>query len=612
MSNFPGINNFGSLTASNGTRLTFKDFDLDGDNKVTKEEYEQVLKDNNIDKVELTSIDKDGNLELSEEEFAVYEQKNKMQDTVNDYVKKQKDFLGDKAKYLPELSAGLKDLINTYAENFTGAVSEMANMFEKELPEKYNELKSTVLANDPATIKSEVLEEIAVSLTTATRTLEDGSNTKINSNAQKTIMATLQAEANTFVKNYTGDNLKADLKVYLEEVLNKSDMEKLGDAINKYEAGKKSLGVYIDDTEFESLKEYAKELLQTALDKGIEVKLGAQKVSATNIDAVINKYKTAEELDAAINEFVYSGLSTVNKLDQVVADEESKAQEAAEKAFTSIPGSAYKVDINSLNLPQDYYENKTKSKKGKGQDYYKTEARETLDAIKAQIKEQITATLEAKGVPFEKIEQVFENIYTMTSEEAINEAVSGRHGTWFRKSKSSYNVKDLVDKFIEKFNTKIEEEVNNMNKSDKDMDLQDIDYSVSAKDKDGKVNENMLKLLQQGGTTRVSNNKANETIENMISALKPQLLAKAKIMCKANGIEFDPKTFEQKFNSTSQATIASSNDDIKIVFGGGIMARPIERLTILNPQQITKDFVTNFNTNYTAWVDSEKAKLANK
>ena len=35
MSGFQGINNFGSLTTSNGQRLTFKDFDKDGDGKIT-------------------------------------------------------------------------------------------------------------------------------------------------------------------------------------------------------------------------------------------------------------------------------------------------------------------------------------------------------------------------------------------------------------------------------------------------------------------------------------------------------------------------------------------------------------------------------------------------
>ena len=43
MSGFSGINQFGSLTTQSGQRLTFKDFDKDGDGKITQEEYDTMV-----------------------------------------------------------------------------------------------------------------------------------------------------------------------------------------------------------------------------------------------------------------------------------------------------------------------------------------------------------------------------------------------------------------------------------------------------------------------------------------------------------------------------------------------------------------------------------------
>lgn len=75
MSGFSGINQFGSLTTQSGQRLTFKDFDKDGDGKITQEEYDTVMNEMKLDSVELSSVDKNGDKEISEDEFAQWEQK---------------------------------------------------------------------------------------------------------------------------------------------------------------------------------------------------------------------------------------------------------------------------------------------------------------------------------------------------------------------------------------------------------------------------------------------------------------------------------------------------------------------------------------------------------
>ena len=74
MSGFSGINQFGSLTTQSGQRLTFKDFDKDGDGTITQDEYDTVMKEMKLDAVELSGVDKNGDKVVSEDEFAEWEQ----------------------------------------------------------------------------------------------------------------------------------------------------------------------------------------------------------------------------------------------------------------------------------------------------------------------------------------------------------------------------------------------------------------------------------------------------------------------------------------------------------------------------------------------------------
>lgn len=160
MSGFSGINQFGSLTTQSGQRLTFKDFDKDGDGKITQEEYDTVMNEMKLDSVELSSVDKNGDKEISEDEFAQWEQKTQMQTAVNDMAGTiSKDFAG-KTQYLAEVTTALKEYIEEFAASYTGDISGMAEAFKAALPAKYEEIKSNAVSNDPDTVKSNVLDEI--------------------------------------------------------------------------------------------------------------------------------------------------------------------------------------------------------------------------------------------------------------------------------------------------------------------------------------------------------------------------------------------------------------------------------------------------------------------
>ena len=143
MSGFNGINNFGSLTTASGQRLTFKDFDVNSDGKVTKEEYDKVLKEMDLDTVDLSTNDKNKDNVLSEDEFATWEQKIAMQDAVNAMAGQiAQDFAGN-ASGLTSITSALKDYIETFSANYKGDAANMAEAF-KDADIVYPKMLSTV------------------------------------------------------------------------------------------------------------------------------------------------------------------------------------------------------------------------------------------------------------------------------------------------------------------------------------------------------------------------------------------------------------------------------------------------------------------------------------
>ncbi len=577
MSGFRGINQFGSLTV-NGQKLTFEDFDKDKNGEITQEEYTNLLKEVKLDSVELSTIDKDGDKAVSEDEFAVWEQKTQMQDAVNE-MKSQisRDFSG-KTQYLTEVTNALKDFIDGFALTYTGDVSGMADAFKAALPEKYQDIKKEALKNDPSTVKSNVIDELLNNLS--------NEKTLVQSLGKK-----LETAANTFVKNYKGDNLAEDLKTYLEEYMNKSDSEKLQDDVAAYRQTADSFGAYIDSDELVQLKEAAKDFLKTALEKNVTVKLGGTTVKTeAAITSALKKFTDAQALNDAMEE-VFAALSTTNLVETTKADEKANADAAAVKAFTDIKGDSYKIDPNTIdystgfdpyNKGKEYYfSNKMvvlcrqATKSSSLNDMKKEISTMLATSLKEQFKAQITKMLKEKGFSFDKIETVFENVFKSSCEEAINNYAKIRelHMPLTPTYCSvSYKTKDLVDGFISIFNTNISSAIDSMNSSDKDMDLQDIDYSRSAIG------------LHAARATKVS--KKESSAPRVIERFRPQLEAKAQKMCNANNVEYNSEEFSAIFNNSKLETVSN----IKM---------SEDKMTVL------ANFMNLFKEKYTALINSK-------
>ena len=614
MSGFSGINQFGSLTTQSGQRLTFKDFDKDGDGKITQEEYDTVMNEMKLDSVELSSVDKNGDKEISEDEFAQWEQKTQMQTAVNDMAGTiSKDFAG-KTQYLAEVTTALKEYIEEFAASYTGDISGMAEAFKAALPAKNEEIKSNAVSNDPDTVKSNVLDEIYTDLTATKGEGRTEAGESMPAATAKRIAKELEAEADKFIKAYKGDNLQTDLKAHLEEYMNKSDAEKLKDAADAFNTGANSFGAMIDNgADLKQLKEYAKEFLLAALDKGVTVKLGGTTIKTeAAITTALKKFSDGDELKAAMEE-VIAGLNTETLKNTLIKEEEIKAQEAADKAFTDIKGDAYKVDASLIDYSgiSGYYENTQIHERGKGwggsrdKAYAKGEELLTNESLKSQMKAQLQSMLEEKGISFDKIANIFENVYTQSVADTLNAEgmITGRGARGFSSKGHAYlNTKDCVDAFINTFNTNIAKAIDEMNGSNKDMDLWDIDYTQAVTDENGNIDQKMLDAIQDGDTvTRIG--RKEEDAEKMIDRLQSTMLMKAKAMCDANGVEFDLTVFNTMFNNAKSSAVAGSIETKKALFLS---------ITTINPQNLIKTFTTNFKDSYTVWVNAEAAEAKNK
>lgn len=688
MSGFSGINQFGSLTTQSGQRLTFKDFDKDGDGKITQEEYDTVMNEMKLDSVELSSVDKNGDKEISEDEFTQWEQKTQMQTAVNDMAGTiSKDFAG-KTQYLAEVTTALKEYIEEFAASYTGDISGMAEAFKAALPAKYEEIKSNAVSNDPDTVKSNVLDEIYTDLTAPTVDSREESGESMPADTAKRIAKELEAEADKFIKAYKGDNLQTDLKAHLEEYMNKSDAEKLKDAADAFNTGANSFGAMIDNgADLKQLKEYAKEFLLAALDKGVTVKLGGTTIKTeAAITTALKKFSDGDELKAAMEE-VIAGLNTETLKNTLIKEEEIKAQEAADKAFTDIKGDAYKVDPSLIDYSSidGYFNNGEIYERGKGwggsRDKAYAKGQEVLNNsnLKSQMKAQIESMLEAKGIPFEKIETVFENIYNQSVADTLNAEgmITGRGARGLSKKGKAYiNIKNMVDSFVNTFNTNIAKAIDEMNASDKDMDTIDLDYTQAGKDENGNpITQDGVDIstLYASGKTLTTKKKGEDyyvsLAEKMIDNMKSQLLKKAKAMCDANGVTFDNKVFDTMFNNAKSIAINKgvtgvNAEGASVSFGGiaagtgagvaggvahaaitvaaakagglagsfggpagiaigagiGAIVGGIASLfgsgnhssCTLDTKTLLDTLTNEFKTNYTAWVEAEAAEAKNK
>ena len=442
----------------------------------------------------------------------------------------------------------------------------------------------------------------------------------ISNDIAQTVLRELETAADNFIKNYSGSNLSQDLSDYLNEYLYKSDSEKLANISNDYLSKADSLNGYIDSNDLKLLKEYVKEFFTKVIETGITINFGGINIKTPSaITTALVKFTNGEDLKNAMQE-VINNLNTGSRFDKAVADQ----QNAINQDFLAIPGSSYQVDPNAINYSeiQGYYDGTQYSTKGKNNNLGKIQdqARTTLEgeALKSQIKAQIVKMLEASGVPFDKIANVFDNVYADTVNQTLSEiTIRKTNNKWLNKNKtyaSNQDVKTIVDNFIAKFNANITKTVDDMNASAQDFDLTNVDYSVIGEmvDKTPIVDEatgkDLSELYSTGEVISAKNKGADyyESIaDSMIEKLKAQFFAMANAFCKANGVTFDNEFFNTAFDNAKALglSVAVSGKDAK---GFWIFKKP--SVSTLDVKTLVDTFTENFTSAYTSWVENEKLK----
>ena len=579
------INNFGNLTNKAGQRIRLEDLDTNGDGKVQKEELTEFLKENKLDEVTfLSKVDKDNSGDIDADEFALWEQKEQMQTALNNLSKQiSTDFSGGKAQYIKQVQTELTSFFEGYADTYLAEdgneVSGLAAAFLAELPQKYAEIKEGIAGNQD-NIKSQVIDAVVSSLglpsTNEVKATEGGARGGeiFPSTLRQTIAKAVEKEADAYIKANGGSVSEEELTAHLEEFLYKSDYEKMEDAITNWNNTKNVYGDYIDSNELASLKEDVKTLLMTAIEQGVTINLGGSNIKTeAAVTTALKKFNDGQELiaavDAALSEISKAGY-VEKKLDEYNIEQARKAHEA----YMSIPGSAYQVNAGTLDystIPGYYSDEKFRTKGKSGHDEkLRDQAMDTINqsTLKDQMKKQIMDMLNAQGVPFDKVANIFENCYT----DALRETLEGITSTkinhrWLNKNKkyeTDQGIKTLVDNFITNFNTKIAAAIDEMNASDKDFDTVDLDLTHLGEDENGNKietenNDDLLRAYQSGQTLKTERHGAdyyNSIAEKVIDGMKAQMLSKFMAMCDANGVEFDNTAFNTMFNNAKGAALA--------------------------------------------------------
>ena len=680
MSGFSGINQFGSLTTQNGTKIDYKylleKYDADGNGEISKDEFNNAIKEEKLDKVELSKVNTNSDEVIDEKEMGIYEQKYKMQEAVNAMSAQiTKDFSGSaKSKYIAQVTLELTNFITEYANNYQGEVSGMAEAFSKELPTKYAEIKKNALANEPSSFKSQVLDDMIINLQTSGNTRTEGYEA-ISDTALIKIGKSLETEANKYIKANPKCS-ESELKAHLEKFLNQTDADKMKSAAETYKTNANSFGPMVDNDELVDLKEYAKDFLTEAVNNGVTVKLGSRNIATTNAITTALKSYTDGNILRKDMETAIAGLSTVSKKDTIVTQAKTEEAEAAEKKFTNIKGSAYQINaglIDYSKIDSRYFDGGEIYQRGKGWSGSKDKAYNegynilTSDNMKSQIKSQIETMLKKQGISFDKIETIFENVYNQTAQEVLNSdgMITGRGARGFSsKGKAYINVKTMIDNFVTTFNTNITKAVDEMNKSSKDFDTIDIDYTQAGKNENGNAikdettGADLSTLYASGKTITTKKHGADYYVsiaEKMIDRMKSQMLKKAKAMCDANGVKFDESAFQSMFNNaksiavnTAVTGISSGHGDgvsgnvAGISMGTGAVVGGTLGATVgvvgaipgaviggfvsgiaglftghhsessLNTKTLLDTFAENFKQNYSNWVESEANKAKSK
>ena len=606
---------FGNLTGKYGQQVRFDDLDQNGDGIISKREYIAALRNYDYDSVDFRSpVYGRRGREFSKEDYQIMEQKMKMEESLQPYLQRITwEFTGANSQYAYDMNAALWEYLDTFVLDYEAQeenVSNMAQAFSAELPSKYAQLKNLIINQEYySALKSRVLDRIVGSSVNEARYSSWYKAPDVTNYGEAAMYAdslgmTLEAEADAFISNYRGYSLEYDLERHLRDFMNSTDTQLLQNDIYQYQRDVYQLGAYVDRSEMESLQDAAKRLLFAALEKGIEVNIGGFKCgSKVAVSSMIDEFSNPLMLKGIMQEFINS-LSGDTVKEQALDEAKSGMANMLTESLWRTGGLVNPAEIYYGDIPGIYNRGyRTHSASGRDGETSADKMEDNLTdilnygSLKYQIKQQVTSKLIQFGMPADKIENIFENMYTASVIQTVESGMAyGTRGRWGYNT-SFTDVGSVVSMFIENLNVNIIAALEQAGASWRDMDMVDVDYreGLEYSSYGREVIDAMENNDDVDNTTR---NTARRNAENLIENLRNQMSGKAQELCAANGVSFRSSQFNSIFKQAKKAAVTSSVQESNDGRGS--------RRYTYNPNELFTTFSAIFTETYTGWVYGQK------
>ena len=550
------IGNLDYLYRLAGKTISFKDIDTDGDGVISEKEYNSMLEKLEADSVELSGS---GNADktATEEEAAIFEQVTLMESYINELKAQISiDFCGENSKYIADITTDLKDFLNEFKNNYSNDISGMAAAFKEALPAKYAELKAMYLAENADSL------EANVPINTYQVDPE-----KFDTNVF------VNTSINSLLINYK-EQFKQEISTNLEQYgLSFEEIEKVFNNVYRYsidnlpeDAITTSTDIYwpYEETTSINIEKFAEFFNKNMAEALEEINKSDKDFDILNIDT---STITGNYYEWFTTSYMNQDFVAPQVLESIKPDIKNEAEKMCNANGINFDNAKFEELLNKT-ATTSYYENVQEFLENFkeefsswvysqiGSEVDKTEAVQdmqtmacTLDKddipsyindsaspinellsseILKTIKQKISDKFEKYGLSFEEIEKVFNNVYRYSVDNLPEDAITiSKDIYWPYKETTSINI----EKFVEFFNKNMAEALEEMNKSDKDFDILNIDMST-------------INNIDSGFFTTYYMNE-NFVAPALLESIKPDIKNEAEKMCNANGINFDNAKFEE-------------------------------------------------------------------
>ena len=666
------LNVFGSLTTSAGKKLDFKDFDTNNDGIITAEEYDAVVKEQQLDTVSFATVNTNTNDDITATEFETWQTKLSLQDELKKLLEDHKADFDQYPSCYTDVAIGLRKFMQSY-DLTTIPKENIIEDFKTKLEAEYKNLYESAYNNSPEVIADKKGASID---NVIERILEEQATTfQLNDEEKEIFFQKLGDILSGYAEVYPEEFVvgketewETALKENLYKRLDGADKgfiitEELDSKFKTFQDIYDSLGNYVTKSEMAKLKLAAIEVVKNILKQGGLVQLNGKNMTSESIitSTIENDFASADKLYEAIialkpksAENTEGGSDTliaslVKETKDAIIDKIYKEEQEELAKLEAIKG--YDLAINLTYGDFDFstidgyntektikFEEKSRRKLNPHQALInaKEKAKETLEQLRETYKNKMMQICDEKGLDFSVIEKMFnkafDNAITETLNGYVNETQVGtqRATIWSwgdnsinRSSKAEYNVKELVDGFMANFNTKMAEIYDTKKESKTDLDLEDIGYNLDGLDPE--VQEALVTgkgLVWKGRASGLRGDAetgiATEQAEKLVEALKETIKEHAIAMCQANGIEFNETDFNNLYNSVSEIAIDKSVVEHNIGDGKGDKGKFKElsgqkllgkNMSVFNPSVCYNTVLQEFETKFNEWAEAKKAKI---